>query len=645
MHRSLLALLMIGLLLPACLSAQQQATVISRCGGTETVTIPSITDADQDGMDDRLEQLLLNKFMPKIIQFSDESCPGPALDGTGDSNLIVCHIYPVPQQYTRSSSYDSILVHPVALVPSRGLVPGLIWYYPLVKVNCAILYGKDCGALGHTADVEGFNFSLKYIGPDTLAGWMYDTTLTHWMADTIQTVSHAGTLCEHVETLPMKSLYISWGADSVYCSPDKHGNYLTIGGCGSSFICNPGCGNTKSLKHVRNINIGEPNATLVADLGSLYPAYAGNDPWASANFLSVHSGNAGAIRDKMLLSLSSAFIHGHTLTAQQICPLYAVCFGPFAHTYSDQTCIGTPYQFHTRSLTQSGTYRDTLSNANGCDSIVTLTLTVHPVDSISYQAAVCGGDSYSFHGQQLTISGTYHDTLSDVHGCDSMVKLNLTVYSFSTHSYNAVSCDTTYTFAGHTLSASGTYADTLTDIHGCDSIITLSLTIDSLAPPTWGSGGIDTVLAHSHAIILTGTQPAGGVYTGVGVRGNVFYVDSVQPGTHVVTYTYTDTLGCNSTVTKTIEVVLTGINEINIEDVVSLYPNPVTDMLSAESAFFVAHDVSVAVYDVMGKAVPVSYTQHDNDVKVNCSPLAHGVYWIKFMMNGQSVSGRFVKGG
>lgn len=629
---------------PLFIKAQQQATVISRCGGSEIVTIPSIIDADLDGMGDRLEQLLLNRFMPKIIQFSDESCPGPALDGTGDSNLIVCHIYPVPQQYTRSSSYDSILIHPVALVPARGLVPGLIWYYPLVKVNCAILYGQDCGSLGHTADVEGFNFSLKYTGPDTLAGWMYDTTLTHWMADTIQTVSHAGTLCQQIETRQMKSLYIPYGADSVYASPDKHGNYLTIGGCGSSFICNPGCGNTKSFKHVRPVNLGEPNATLVADLGSVYAAYAGNDPWTTANFLNAQGGNAGAIRDKMILPLSSAFIHGHVLTAPEICPLYAKCFGPFVHTFTDHTCAGVPYQFHARSLIQSGTYRDTLSNINGCDSVVTLTLNVLPKDSHSYQEAVCNGSSYTFHGQQLTTSGIYSEMLTNMYGCDSTVILDLTVRNAVGVAYTAVACDTTYVFGGRVLSASGIYMDTLTDVHSCDSVVTLSLTIDSLGPPVWGAGSADTFMAHSHAILLT-AQPTGGVYSGPGVNGNVFYIDSVSPGSHLLTYTYTDALGCSSSVTRTMVVVTTGLNETETPTQIALYPNPVSEMLVAESASFVGCQLYLTVYDVTGQVLIVPYYHRGSLVNVDCKSLADGVYWAKFMINGQSVSKRFVKAG
>lgn len=639
--RNILLFLFILLLPGLSLRAQQQVSVISRCGGTDLVTIPSIVDADQDGMDDRLEQKLLQQFMPKIIQFSDESCPGPALDGTGDSNLIVCHIYPIPQQYTRSSSYDSIQIHPVALVPAHQLVPGLIWYYPKVKVNCAVLYGQDCGALGHTADVEGFNFSLKYTGPDTTAGWMYDTIMSHWMGDTIQSVSHAGTLCQHVEVRPMKSLYISWGADSVYASPDKHGNYLTIGGCGSSVICNPGCGATRQLKHVKPVNLGEPGATMVADMGTIYAAYAGNDPWTTANFLNTQGGNAGAIRDKMLLSLSSTFISGHVLTAAEICPLYTRCYGQPGYNFSDYSCAGVSYQFRSRVLTQSGVYRDTMSDVHGCDSVVTLSLAVLPRDTVSYSTAVCAGSSYMFHGQALTASGVYRDTLTDTHGCDSIVRLTLSVYPASGASYQAVSCDSSYSFHGQQLISSGVYSDTLSDVHGCDSIVVLTLVIDTPTLIVWGSSA-DTVMAHTHPILLA-VSPAGGTFTGAGVHGNLFYVDSVQPGTHVVTYLHTDQYGCSAVSTHTITVLgPAGISDVPQIDV-SVYPNPVSDILTAESPFFATGSVAVSFYDMAGHQIPVSYSRLGQQIQADCAALSGGLYFVKFEVGASRSYRYFVK--
>lgn len=638
-HLFILAILIFSLL--DRVSGQQQVTVMSRCGGTDIVTIPSIIDADQDGMDDRLEEKLLRQFMPKIIQFSDESCPGPALNGTGDTNLIACHIYPIPQQYTRSSSYDSILIHPVPVVAAHQLVPGLIWYYPKVKVNCAVLYGQDCGALGHTADVEGFNFSLRYTGPDTVAGWMYDTIMSHWMGDTIQTISHAGTLCQHIETRPMKSLYVSWGADSVYASPDKHGNYLTIGGCGSSFICNPGCGATQQIKHVKPVNLGEPGATMVADMGTLYAAYAGNDPWTTANFLSAQGGNAGAIRDKMILPLNSTFINGHPLTAAEICPLYRRCYGQPGYAYSAQSCAGVPYHFRSHTLLQSGVYRDTLADSHGCDSIIALTLTVWPRDTFAYTAAVCAGQSYVFHGSALSSSGIYHDTLTDRHGCDSIVRLALTVYPPAGSSYHDVSCGTGYLFGGSSLTSSGIYSDTLADAHGCDSVVVLTLVVDTPAIPIW-SLAADTVLAHTHPIFLS-VQPGGGTFSGSGVQGNVFFVDSVQPGSHPITYSYTDGYGCTTTSTHTIVVLgPAGLVEPGKASI-ALYPDPVQDRLFAESVGGSSGNISVSVYDMAGQVLSVPYKSNGGHVEVDCSALLPGIYMARFEMEGRVSIRRFIK--
>lgn len=315
------------MILSLALSAQQRVGVVSRCGGTDSVTIPTIVDNDLDGMDDRLEQRLLNYFMPVIIQYNSENCPGPALNGTGDSNLVVCHIYPLPGQYSMGAiSPDSIKVHPVALVGDTGLVTGMIWYDPVIIVHCAVLYGQDCGLNGHSADVEGFSFTLKYIGT-AAAGWMYDTILSNWMGAKIQTVSHAYTICEQVETYPYKSSVSPTGKDTVLSSPNKHGNYLTYSQCGASFICNPACTGIPSVKVVKIVNVGERNASLAPDLGAWYPAYAGESAWSTSNFLASSSGNAGLISDETARALDATFDVGQKLdTASQICELYRSCY-------------------------------------------------------------------------------------------------------------------------------------------------------------------------------------------------------------------------------------------------------------------------------------------------------------------------------
>lgn len=627
------------MVIPYLASAQMHVAVISKCGGVDTVVIPNIIDNDGDGMDDRLEQKLLAQFMPPVIMFSNENCPGPALNGSGDTNLIATRITPYPQQYTRSSVPDSVMVHPVALVGPRQLVPGLIWHNHFIMVHCAVLYGQDCGALGHSADVEGYHFSLVYTGPDSAAGWMYDTIMNRWVGATIQSVGHDATACQQIQTMPYRSYLAPAGADTIYASPNKHANYLTVPGCNSAFICNPNCNSTQIRKITVNVNLGEPTAPLVTDLGTLYPAYAGQNPWGTTNFL---NGGAGTIAAKMERSLTTDFVHGTTLTAAMICPLYAYCYGPDRYAYNDVTCSNIPYTFHGRSLTQSGTYFDTLTNYSGCDSFVSLALTVYPYDSTPQSAVICNGHTYNFNGAMLSAPGLYRDTLTGMYGCDSTLLLNLSLHYPSSYAFSHHLCEgNTYDLNGLTLSAAGQYIDTITNAAGCDSIITLTLAVDTPVSVAW-SGTTDTVHAHSNDFLLTAT-PAGGIYTGTGVSGNIFFPDSAAAGPNVITYTYTDPYSCVSTATRTYYLLYPeGISDISLANSISLYPNPANDILIAQSDFFGGESKPV-VSDITGQEIAISSDMQGNKITLYTASLAPGMYLIRFTIHGALVTKKFVK--
>ena len=145
-------------------------------------------------------------------------------------------------------------------------------------------------------------------------------------------------------------------------------------------------------------------------------------------------------------------------------------------------CEGTTYDFHGRDLTQAGIYRDTLQTVNGCDSIIILTLSVNPVATTPLSATICSNETYDFHGRDLTQAGTYSDTLQTINGCDSIVTLNLTVNPVESTNLTAAICEgTTYTENGFNVSEAGTYTQNLQTVNGCDSIINLTLTVNPVA--------------------------------------------------------------------------------------------------------------------------------------------------------------------
>jgi hypothetical protein len=64
---------------------------------------------------------------------------------------------------------------------------------------------------------------------------------------------------------------------------------------------------------------------------------------------------------------------------------------------------------------------------NGCDSLVTLNLTLNEPTSSTINATIAQGQSYVFDSQNLTAEGTYFATFQNTAGCDSIVTLNLTI--------------------------------------------------------------------------------------------------------------------------------------------------------------------------------------------------------------------------
>ncbi|MCB9349826.1 MAG: gliding motility-associated C-terminal domain-containing protein [Lewinellaceae bacterium] len=147
-------------------------------------------------------------------------------------------------------------------------------------------------------------------------------------------------------------------------------------------------------------------------------------------------------------------------------------------TILGEICEGESYPFAGQSLALAGSYEATDVGSNGCDSITTLLLTVWPnEESMAFQS-ICEGESLSFGGQELTAPGVYPFTFTTVHGCDSLVSLELEVLPVAAASVEAAICEgETYPFGAQSLTQAGVYDRVETGSNGCDSIITLELSV------------------------------------------------------------------------------------------------------------------------------------------------------------------------
>ena len=154
---------------------------------------------------------------------------------------------------------------------------------------------------------------------------------------------------------------------------------------------------------------------------------------------------------------------------------------PMVETTLEGTiCEGDVYALNGfKELTKAGVYKQKLPSANGCDSVITLNLTVTPIQTEVVFDTICFGSTYTWNGETYNRSGAYTQTLTSVvTGCDSVVTLMLKVNDALTYTERVEICfGETYTFGEKVISESGEYTETFKTVDGCDSIVTINAVV------------------------------------------------------------------------------------------------------------------------------------------------------------------------
>jgi hypothetical protein len=273
--------------------------------------------------------------------------------------------------------------------------------------------------------------------------------------------------------------------------------------------------------------------------------------------------------------------------------------------------------------TSSGIYNTTIPNQAGCDSVITLNLTINNNTSSSQSAMGCTSYLWSVNGNTYTSSGVYNATMPNHAGCDSVITLNLTIHPSTASTINASDCEMYTSPSGnYTFTSSGTYLDTIPNSDGCDSIITIHLTIHGLPTVSYNES---TTLAcvNWSAFTLSSAIPAGGTYSGAGVTVNNFNPSSAGLGNHLIIYQYTDVNNCTNSDTSFIQInSCLNLDEVNNHPV-NLFPNPNQGIFTIESPF---DDASIKLYDMHGKLIlEQSLIAGENKFDLN---LSSGVYHV-----------------
>lgn len=151
-------------------------------------------------------------------------------------------------------------------------------------------------------------------------------------------------------------------------------------------------------------------------------------------------------------------------------------------TTGDTTAVECDsFTWYGNTYTTSGDYQTTLTNVAGCDSTLTLHLTINHSTIGDTTAVEC--DSFTWYDGEHTTSGDYEFTLTNVAGCDSVVTLHLTINKSEVVTLPDVTECNLYRWStpdiDTLITTSGSYTHVFQTVNGCDSTVKLNVTINT----------------------------------------------------------------------------------------------------------------------------------------------------------------------
>ncbi len=345
--------------------------------------------------------------------------------------------------------------------------------------------------------------------------------------------------------------------------------------------------------------------------------------------------------------------------------------------------------------TSNNTATHTLTNIYGCDSIVTLNLTIGAANvGIDTQYA-CGpytwidGVTYSTNNNSATF------TLTNVSGCDSIVTLNLTIASASISANgNTTLCQNQSVVLQSSanngnfwsngsnspsivVSTPGSYSVTVTDAFGCVTTSnTINVVVNSLPNVYAGTdqtfcSGTSITLSASGAQSYTWNNsivdgqpftPNASLYcivSGIDVNGcsntDTLFINVKQPSFYTIigssitsytlngqtytqsgvyTQTYLNAVGCDSIITLDLSMDYLGLSE-NEQVSFSVFPNPATDVLNIQFLDDLTNS-SFEIIDLQGRKVLEGNLNSTNS-KVDLTELQAGNYFLKLGVSSRKI--------
>jgi uncharacterized repeat protein (TIGR03803 family) len=285
------------------------------------------------------------------------------------------------------------------------------------------------------------------------------------------------------------------------------------------------------------------------------------------------------------------------------------------------------------SWSESGVYRDTISNSSGCDSIMVIRLTINHSAFSAISVSACYSYNSPSGKHSWTTDGIYTDTIPSSSGCDSIISIHLVINHSTASTIDVSACDSYDSPSGmYTWISGGTYRDTIPSAAGCDSMITINLQIDH----------VDTSVIQDRNVLISNDENAihqwidcdkgyvpivGGTFLSYSAPNNGHYAVIVSNGVCVDTSAVYEVLG-------------TGITDPAANGI-TIYPNPTAGKITIDLGMVYPEAiVTITRYDGQVIRKEIIRNTRVTVMDLNEPP---GIYMVTVTIENREINFRVIK--